>query len=289
MKVGLSLPQNPGDGAASWRDIRELAQLAEASGADSLWVADHFFHRSPEHELGLHEPFELLAAVAAVTRKVELGPLVAATSFRSPGLLAKVAATLDTIAEGRLILGVGCGWHEPEFQAFGYPFDHRVGRFEEAIRVVRPLLDAERVTFSGTFVSVDDAVLLPAPARRIPLLIAADGPRMLRLTARYADAWQAAWFGVPDDEYRAQHGRLLEACQLEGRRVPPAVFAGVNVGGDPDELQVARDAAAVADALHRWASEGVAHVQLSAWPATPTTWEPALEGLRQYREMAADA
>ena len=286
MKVGLSLPQNPGDGAASWQDVRRLALLAEEAGADSLWVADHFFHRSPEHELGLHEPFELLAAVAAVTTRVELGPLVAATPFRSPGLLAKVAATLDVISDGRLVLGVGCGWHEPEFGAFGYPFDHRVGRFEEALRILRPLLDGERVTFAGTWLSVDDAVLLPAPARRIPLLIAADGPRMLRLTARYGDAWQAAWFGLPDASYREQHARLLEACELEGRRVPPEVFAGMNVGGDEDDPHVAPDPAAVADALDRWAAEGVVHVQIGAWPATAETWGPVLEGLRRYRRDA---
>ena len=286
MKVGLSLPQHPGDGASSWRDIRDLAQLAEDGGADSLWVADHFLHRAPEHELGLHEPFEMLAAVAAVTTRVELGPLVAATSFRSPGLLAKVAATLDLISDGRLILGVGCGWHEPEYRAFGYPFDHRVARFEEAVRVLRPLLDGERVTFAGTWLTVEDAVLLPAPARRIPLLIAADGPRMLGLTARYGDAWQAAWFGVPDDTFREQHARLLDACGLEGRRRAPEVFAGINVGGDPDDPQVAADPSAVADALHRWAAQGVVHVQVGAWPATPTTWEPVLEGIRRFRASA---
>jgi alkanesulfonate monooxygenase SsuD/methylene tetrahydromethanopterin reductase-like flavin-dependent oxidoreductase (luciferase family) len=219
---------------------------------------------------------------------VQIGPLVAATPFRSPGLLAKVAATLDVIAGGRLILGVGCGWHEAEFRAFGYPFDHRVGRFEEAVRVLRPLLDGERVTFSGTWVSVDDAVLLPAPERRIPLLIAADGPRMLRLTARYGDAWQAAWFGLPDQNYREQHARLLEACELEGRRVPPEVFVGLNVG-EEDEPNVASEAAAVADALDRWAAEGVVHVQIGAWPATPETWAPILEGLRRYREAAERA
>jgi alkanesulfonate monooxygenase SsuD/methylene tetrahydromethanopterin reductase-like flavin-dependent oxidoreductase (luciferase family) len=282
MKVGLSLPQNPRDGAAGWRDIRDLAQVARAGGAGSVWVADHFFHRAPDDEVGLHEAFELLAAVAAVTPEIELGPLVAATSFRSPGLLAKMAATLDLVAEGRLILGVGCGWHEPEYRAFGYPFDHRVGRFEETVRVLRGLLDGERVTFSGTWVVVDDAVLLPAPARRIPLLIAADGPRMLRLTARYGDAWQAAWFGLPDASFREQRSRLEDACGLEGRSQPPDVFVGINVG-EPDEPHVALDAAAVADALGAWTAEGVAHVQIGAWPATPQTWEPVLEGIRRYK------
>jgi alkanesulfonate monooxygenase SsuD/methylene tetrahydromethanopterin reductase-like flavin-dependent oxidoreductase (luciferase family) len=284
MKVGLSLPQNERDGAAGWPEIRELAELARAGGADSLWVADHFFHRGPDEEVGLHEPFELMAAVAAVTPGMEVGPLVAATSFRSPGLLAKMAATLDLIADGRVILGVGCGWHEPEYRAFGYPFDHRVGRFQEVIQVVRGLLDGERVTFSGTWISVDDAVLLPAPVRRIPLLVAADGPRMLRLAARHGDAWQAAWFGLPDASFREQRARLEEACGLEARSTPPEVFVGINVGGDPEDPQVAADPAAIADALDRWAAEGVAHVQLGAWPASGTTWEPVLEGIRRYRE-----
>jgi alkanesulfonate monooxygenase SsuD/methylene tetrahydromethanopterin reductase-like flavin-dependent oxidoreductase (luciferase family) len=285
MKVGLSLPQNSRDGAGGWPAIRELAEIARVGGADSLWVADHFFHRAPDDEVGLYEPFELLAAVAAVTPGMEIGPLVAATSFRSPGLLAKMAATLDAIAGGRLILGVGCGWHEPEYRAFGYPFDHRVGRFEEAIRVVRGLLDGERVTFSGTWITVDDAVLLPAPRRRIPLLMAADGPRMLRLTARYGDAWQAAWFAVPDASFREQRSRLQDACGLEGRSGQPDVFVGINVG-EADDPHVALDAAAVADALEAWALEGVAHVQIGAWPATPATWEPVLEGIQHFRRAA---
>jgi probable F420-dependent oxidoreductase len=286
VKVGLSLPQAPADGDVTWPGIRGLAQVAEAGGADSLWVADHFLHRVPEREIGLHEPFTLLTAVAAVTTTVELGPLVAALSFRSPGLLAKIAATLDVVAEGRLVLGVGCGWHEPEYRAFGYPYDHRVGRFEEAIRVLRGLLDGERVTFGGTWITVDDAVLLPAPARRIPLLVAADGPRMLRLTARYGDAWQAAWFGAPDASFREQRANLEAACELEGRSGLPDVYVGINVG-DADEPNVPADAAAVEDALSAWAAEGVAHVQISTWPATAESWAPALEGLRRFRESAA--
>jgi alkanesulfonate monooxygenase SsuD/methylene tetrahydromethanopterin reductase-like flavin-dependent oxidoreductase (luciferase family) len=287
MKVGLSLPQNERDGAAGWPAIRELAELARAGGADSLWVADHFIDRGPDGEIGLHEPFELLSAVAAVAPGMDIGPLVAATSFRSPGLLAKMAATLDLIADGRLILGVGCGWHEPEYRAFGYPFDHRVGRFEEVVRVVRGLLDGERVTFSGTWVTVDDAVVLPAPVRRIPLLVAADGPRMLRLAARHGDAWQAAWFGLPDAAFREQRSRLEDACGLEGRSALPEVFVGINVGGDPDEPQVAPDAAAVEDALRAWSAEGVAHVQAGVWPATPRTWAPVLEGIRRFRSAPA--
>jgi alkanesulfonate monooxygenase SsuD/methylene tetrahydromethanopterin reductase-like flavin-dependent oxidoreductase (luciferase family) len=284
VRVGLSLPQRAADGGGDWPAIRALAVLAEASGADSLWVADHFLDRRPGADSGIHEAFGLLSAVAAVTSRVELGPLVAATSFRSPGLLAKVAATLDLVAEGRVTLGVGCGWHEPEYRAFGYPFDHRVGRFEESIAVVRRLLDGERVTYRGEWVTVDDAVLLPAPERRIPLLVAAEGPRMLRLAARYGDAWQAAWFGLPDAAFREQRARLDEACDLEGRDAVPAVYAGIEVAADSPDPHVRPDPSAIADALGAWAAEGVVHVQIGAWPATPGTWEPVLEGIGRFRE-----
>src|SRR5215207_1399695 len=190
MKVGLTLPQAPVDGdGAGWSQITPLARLADEAGADSLWVCDHFLDRSDDREVGYHEPFTLLAAIAATTARVQLGPLVAPTSFRSPGMLAKIAATLDSIADGRLILGLGCGWHEPEYVAFGYPFDHRVARFEEAVGAVRALLDGERVTTEGTWWNLDNAVILPPPAHRIPIVVAADGPRMLALAARHADGW----------------------------------------------------------------------------------------------------
>jgi probable F420-dependent oxidoreductase len=283
MKVGLSLPQAPSDGDSSWAGIRALAQHAEAEGADSVWVCDHFLDRTPVRESGYHEPFGLLAAVAATTTRVHLGPLVAATSFRSPGLLAKTAATVDLIAGGRLVLGLGCGWHEPEYRAFGYPFDHRVGRFEETLRVVRALLDGERVTFKGAWVAVEDAVLLPPPERRIPLLVAAEGPRMLRLAARYGDAWQAAWFGPPDAGFREQRARLADACAAEDRATLPDVFVGVEVAAASTDPHLTPDAGAIADALHAWDAEGVAHVQVGAWPASPRAWAPVLAGIRRYR------
>ena len=129
------LPQAPEDGdGGSWAEIERLARLAEEGGANSLWVCDHFLHRTNDGEAGYHEPFTLLTAIAAVTERVQVGPLVAATSFRSVALLAKTAATLDSVADGRLILGLGCGWHEPEYRAFGYPFDHRVGRLGDRRR-----------------------------------------------------------------------------------------------------------------------------------------------------------
>jgi Luciferase-like monooxygenase len=134
MKVGLVLPQAPEDGAgATWSEIGSLARHAEAGGIDSLWVCDHFFYREGDgSEVGYHEAWTLIAALAATTTRVELGTLVLATSFRPPGLLAKMAVTADEVSGGRMTLGLGCGWNEPEYTAFGYPFDHRVGRFEDA-------------------------------------------------------------------------------------------------------------------------------------------------------------
>jgi alkanesulfonate monooxygenase SsuD/methylene tetrahydromethanopterin reductase-like flavin-dependent oxidoreductase (luciferase family) len=231
----------------------------------------------------------LLAALAASTRTIELGPLVAATSFRSPGLLAKMAATLDDVSGGRLILGLGCGWHEPEYAAFGYPFDHRVGRFEEAIRIVRPLLRGDRVTFAGTWNQLDGAVLLPPPARPIPIVVAADGDRMLRITAAHADGWQAAWFGLPDARFERDRQRLIDACGAAGRSGLPEILVGLEVadGGGAGEPQVALDPSAIEAALAAWATTGVEHVQLGVWPATPGSFGIALDGVVRFKANAA--
>lgn len=287
MKVGLVLPQSPDDGAGgSWAEIAKLAQQAEAGGIDSLWVCDHFLYRPDDGtEVGYHEPLTLIGALAAVTDRVELGTLVLATSFRPVGLLAKMAITADEVAAGRLILGLGCGWHEPEYRAFGYPFDHRVGRFEETLRILVPLVRGERVTFEGTWNRVEDAVLLPPPRRpSMPILIAAKGERMLRLTARHADAWQTAWFGLPDERYSQRHEALLVACDAEGR--DPATLeltVGVDVSDDVDGVHLPLDAEAIADGLTAWASEGIGHLQIGMPLTTPATVDIVLEGIRRFR------
>jgi probable F420-dependent oxidoreductase len=287
MKVGLVLPQAPEDGAGgSWAEIAALARQAEAGGIDSLWVCDHFLFRpEDEPEVGYHEAWTLLSALAAVTETVTLGTLVLATSFRPPGLLAKMAATADEVAGGRLILGLGCGWHEPEYKAFGYPFDHRVARFEETLRILVPLVNGQRVTFEGEWNRTEDAVLVPPPRRpTMPILIAAKGERMLRLTARHADAWQTAWFGLPDDRYAGRYRDLLAACAAEGR--DPAsleLTVGVDVsdGGDGPHLEL--DAGAIGDGLAAWASEGIGHLQIGMPMTTPATVDVVLDGIRRFR------
>lgn len=296
MKVGLVLPLNSLDGdGATWAGIRDLAVQAEAGGADSLWVFDHFLKRSAgQPELGYHEAWTMLAALAASTRTVGLGTLVTGASFRPAPLVAKMAVTLDEVAGGRLILGLGCGWHEPEYEAFGYPFDHRVSRFDEAIRIIAPLLRGKRVTLDGQWTRLEDAVLIPPPPRSIPVVVAARGERMLQIAARHADGWQAAWFGLPNDRFERDRGRLLEACQAEGRaadggaaegRSEPELFIALEAGR-PERAKTAclpLDPSAIADALAAWAEKGVAHVQLGVWPATLESHGVALEGIRRFK------
>jgi FMNH2-dependent dimethyl sulfone monooxygenase len=289
MKIGLMLAQSAADGSGgTWAEIASIARQAEDGGADSLWLSDHFFYRADDapvgSETGYHEAWTLLSALATVTTRVELGTLVLATSFRPAGLLAKMAATADEVSGGRIILGLGCGWHEPEYDAFGYPFDHRVGRFEEALRIIVPLVRGQRVTAGGTWQEVRDAAILPPPPRLdLPIHVAAKGERMLRLTAELADAWQTAWFGLPDERYRGRRQDLLTACAAVGR--DPATIemtVGLDVGGD-DAPSVALDADAIARMFEAWQTEGAGHVQVALPSITEATVSVVLDAIRRYR------
>jgi alkanesulfonate monooxygenase SsuD/methylene tetrahydromethanopterin reductase-like flavin-dependent oxidoreductase (luciferase family) len=286
VKVGLMLPQAPEDGAGTWREIRALAEQAEAGGADSLWVSDHFLYRPAEGpQAGYHEAWSLVSAVAASTQRVQVGTLVLATSFRPPGILAKMAATTDDVAGGRLILGLGCGWHEPEYVAFGYPFDHRVDRFEEALEVVVRLLRGGSVTYNGRWYTLDDAIVLPAPAHRTPILVAARRPRMMRIAARFADAWQTAWYGQPDAKYAAEREAFGAACEAEGRDPSTLeMMVGLTVGAsDPETRHIPLDPAAIAAGLAEWSAIGVRHVQLGIEPTSAASYDTVLEGIRRFR------
>src|SRR5216110_1149402 len=157
-----------------------MALAAEDAGFDSVWVGDHYLYRGDGRpERGPWEAWTLLAGLATVTTRVRLGPLVACLNFHPPAVLAKIAAPVDVVSGGRLVLGMGAGWNRAEFDAFGIPFDHRASRFEESFEIVRRLLDGERVTFTGRFHQVDDAVLLPRIERRPKLMIGTLGQRVL--------------------------------------------------------------------------------------------------------------
>jgi len=218
VKVGVQLPEVERE--VRWPELAALARAAEETGFDSIWVGDHLLYRGDGRaERGPWDCWTTLAALAGVTERVELGPLVACTAFRPPGLLARAAAAVDEVSGGRLRAAFGAGWNEEEFRAFGIPFDRRIARFEESFGIVRTLLDGERVTERGTFGTVEDAVLLPPPARRVPLMVGGSGPRLLAATLPHVDWWNT-WFtefGNRADGFPALTARIDEACRRAGR------------------------------------------------------------------------
>jgi probable F420-dependent oxidoreductase len=289
MKIGLMLPLGSGE-TGGYDDLKAMALAAEEGGLDSVWGADHLIFREDGETTGIHESWTVLTAVAAVTSRVEIGPLVLALPFRNPALIAKMAAELDEVSGGRLILGLGCGWHEPEFTAFGYPFDHRVSRFAEGLEIVRPLLRGERVTFEGTYQRAVDAELVPRPIRPSgpPILIAGKQPRMLELVARHADQWNAAWYGVPAqaDELRQRLANLREALQSAGRDPATlALTAGLFVAfadaaPDAPERAIRGTPDEIADALAGYAELGMSHLIVHVFPRTA-------DAVRRLAEAAA--
>ncbi len=251
------------DQPIAYRSIVDLARAGEDGGLDSLWVYDHLLSVEGERVSGQWEAWSVLSALAAATSTSRLGILVSCNSFRHPALHAKMAHTVQEISGGRLVLGLGAGWHEPEYRAFGFPFDRRVARFAEGIEVIARLLRQERVTFDGCFYQLADAQLLPPLSggpQYTPVLVGARGDRMLRLTAQWADAWNTAWYGLPDERFTRVQDRWLAACAAQERDpATVAVTVGMIIGGQsPDRVDA--QPAAVADALAAWRDRGVAHV-----------------------------
>ena len=218
LQVGVQLPEVERD--VRWPEYLAMARAAEEVGFDSVWIGDHLLYRGDgREERGPWEAWTLLAALAAVTSRVQLGPLVACASFHPPGLIAKMAATIDEVSAGRFVLGLGAGWNETEYRAFGLPYDYRVSRFEESFEIVRRLLAGERARLDGRFSQADDAVLLPRPARRVPLMVGSEGERMLAITLPHVDWWNAwyAWFGNSVDGFAALNARIDVAAERAGR------------------------------------------------------------------------
>ena len=218
MRIGIQLPEVERD--VRWPEYLAMARAAEAGGFDSIWLGDHLLYRGDGGaERGPWEAWTLLAALAAATERVRLGPLVACAGFHPPALLAKMAATIDEASGGRFVLGLGAGWNEAEFRAFGLPYDRRVARFEEAFAIVRGLLAGERVTSGGRFHSVEDAVLLPVPARPTPLMIGSNGPRMLSIALPHVDAWNTWYedYGNTAEGFAALNLRISAAARDAGR------------------------------------------------------------------------
>jgi probable F420-dependent oxidoreductase len=284
MKVGVMLPvgdmDGPGGRTPTWGDVSGIAEAAEGAGLDSVWLADHLLAQMPDGTVhGMHDAWTLLSAVAAVTTRVELGPLVLCNSFRDPGVVAKMAATLDEVSGGRLVLGLGAGWHDPEYEAFGFPTDHRVGRFAEGLEIVVRLLRGERVSFEGRYYRLPEAVLLPAPRRPIPILVAGRRPRMLRLTARWADAWNTAWYAEPSDKLLTeveQFDRALEDTSRPRGDIDRTL--GIIVGDERAET--------IARRLDTWAELGFDHV-IAGFEPQPGFVERLGSGVRLFRGASA--
>jgi probable F420-dependent oxidoreductase len=301
MKIGVVVPleATPATGhVVRYADTRAFALQATAAGFDSLWLYDHLLYRAPNQPTqGIWEALTVLSALAEATKQVKLGTLVLCTPFRNPAVLAKMAVTLDEISGGRVILGLGAGWHQPEFEAFGIPFDHKVDRFEETLQIIVPLLREGRVSFEGTHYRAVDCEIVPRGPRPQgpPVLIAAFGPRMLRLTARYADYWNTAWLGSAGPLVERRFA-LEAACAAEGRDPATlAVTVGVNVDysvpagsaqtpasgqqalcGSPEEI---------ASGLRGYAEAGVAHVVCALAPPNAASLARLGEALAVYRHL----
>jgi len=263
-----------------------MARTAEAVGFDSLWLGDHLLYDLPGGVTrGPWEAWTALAALAAATERVELGPLVASTSFHAPAMLAKQAATVDAISGGRLIVGLGAGWNEREYRAFGFPYDHRVSRFEEAFTIIRGLLRGGRVDFDGAYYRVEDCVLDPGPARPggPPLMLGSASPRMMRIGLPHADAWNVWWsdYGNTPGGFAAVRDRVDEAAVQAGR-MPGEVAATaavlVSLPGGTGRLTgdvssgpvrpVQGSPADISGHLEAMAGAGATHLQLVVDPIT---------------------
>jgi probable F420-dependent oxidoreductase len=274
-----------------------MARLAEDAGFDSVWIGEHLLYRFPDRpSRGPWEAWTMLAAIAASTTRIRLGPLVACTAFHNPAVLAKQAATLDEISGGRFVLGLGAGWNETEFKAFGIPFDHRIARFEEAFTIIRRLLREGAIDFDGRYYSARDCELIPrgpTPGGP-PLLIGSSGERMLAIAVPYVDAWNA-WYADTDNSpagVAALRDRVDAACRAAGRdpaSIERTVAVVVRITGGLGRLQgdsrpppapLTGPPEVLAAGLRAYAAAGIAEVQLVMDPITAAAIEefvPVLE------------
>jgi probable F420-dependent oxidoreductase len=284
LKVGIQLPEVERE--VRWPELLDMTRAIEDLGFDSVWVGEHLLYRWQDGPpRGPWEAWTLLAAIAAATSRIELGPLVACTSFHNPALLAKQAVTIDEVSGGRFILGLGAGWNETEFRAYGFPFDHRIERFEEAFTIIRTLLRDGAIDFDGRWYQVRDCELLPRGARPAgpPMMIGSSGPRMLRATLPYVDSWNA-WFadtGNRPDGVAHLRDRVDATCREVARdpaEVERTVAVLVRLPGGSGRLQgdsaqrpappLEGSPSAMADGLRGYAAEGIGQVQLVLDPIT---------------------
>jgi alkanesulfonate monooxygenase SsuD/methylene tetrahydromethanopterin reductase-like flavin-dependent oxidoreductase (luciferase family) len=284
LRVGIQLPEV--ERIVRWPEYLAMAKAAEDVGFDTLWLGDHLLYRYEDGSArGPWEVWTMLAAIAASTSRIRLGPLVAATAFHAPAMLAKMAATVDEIAGGRLIVGLGAGWNDTEFQAFGFPFDHRISRFEEAFTIIRTLLAEGRIDFDGQFFQARDCELLPPPATPggPPLMVGSIGPRMLEITLPYVQQWNV-WYRQSNNSPAGLAPILRQvedACRAVGRdpatlektsavlvRMPGGSGRIMGDAASGSMPPLTGSAAQIAAGLREYAAVGLAEVQLVVDPIT---------------------
>ena len=295
LRVGVQLPEVERE--VRWPELVDLARVIDDLGFDGIWVGEHLLSRWPSRPArGPWEAWTLMAALAAATSRATIGPLVACTGFHNPALLAKEAATIDEISGGRFVLGLGAGWNETEFRAFGFPYDHRVDRFEEAFTIIRTLLREGTIDFDGRYHQARDCELLPRPRPGgPPLLVGSNGPRMLRITAPYVDAWNT-WYADTNNtpEGFAPLTALVDAAARDVGRDPSEIARTVAVhvrmpggrgrtmGDDSTTARIAPlegPAETIAAGLRAYADAGVAEVQIVLDPIDRRSVERLAEAL----------
>jgi len=299
MKIGLMVflaNTREDNSKRSYESIRAIAQRAEADGFDSIWFPDHLLYRNPnEPTRGIWECWTMLGALAEATRRVEIGPLVTCNSLRNPAILAKMATAVDEVSNGRLILGIGAGWNEPEYQAFGIPYDHRVGRFEEALQIIKPLLREGHVDFAGKYYQAKNCDNVPRGPRKEgpPLMVGCErgSKRMLKLTAKYADLWNTGYMGGPETMKEAidQMGIACRAVQRDPATIGITAFIGLWF---PDlqekkprffDNPLTGDAKEIAAAMLGYEQLGVKHIMFQVEPYHPESIKRLTEAVHIFR------
>jgi alkanesulfonate monooxygenase SsuD/methylene tetrahydromethanopterin reductase-like flavin-dependent oxidoreductase (luciferase family) len=302
MKIGYALmlgEHEETEAPTPYAELRAMALQAEEAGLDSVWVYDHLLYRFPDQPTrGIWEGWSVLCGLAEATSRVELGTIVMCTAWRNPALQAKMAITADEVSNGRIILGLGAGWHQPEFEAFGYQFDHLAGRFDESMQIISPHLKEGKVDFSGKYYSAPNCEMRPRGPRPggPPILIASKGERMLRLTAQYADQWNTAWLGRP--ALLAERRAALEAaCEKVGRDPSTlevtvgitTLFPDLAPDAMPDEIDPDRALTGTAEEMaavfKEYEALGVAHLILVSTPDTPEAVARIGEAVAAYKAM----
>ena len=290
MKIGVQLPEV--ERLVHWPEYRAMALAAEQGGLDSLWIGDHLLYDLPDGSTrGPWECWSTLAALAEATSTIELAPLVASTSFHQPAMLAKKAATIDEISAGRLTVALGSGWNEREYSAYGFAFDKRVSRFEEAFTIIRTLLRQGSIDFHGTYYAAHNCVLDPPARPEIPIMIGSSGPRMLSITAPHVDAWNI-WFNDFDNEparlpdKMAVVDRAAEAAGRDGSEIAKTAALLAQLTDHPERRNSRNPligASAMTDALAQMQSVGIDHVQLVLDPITIETVALAADAVADFR------